>query len=117
MDTQDEKVNTKITQFSKRENKGALVHHGRKLPTKEGFPYSILEYDINGFKFNDEHLRKYAQTNKYTISLAVKKGKDTFLYNYFVDNDYIEDFFKLYSEGKIEGDIIEIDKFNPEILA
>ncbi len=117
MDKEDKHVNTKVAKFSKRENKTAPIHHGRKLPVKEGFPYSILEYDINGFKFNDEHLRKYAQTNTYTISLCVKKGKDTFLYNYFVDNDCIGDFFKLYLEGKIEGDIIEIDKFNPEILA
>ncbi len=117
MDTKDKQINTKIAKFSKREDKPAPVNHGRKLPVKEGFPYSILEHDINGFKFNDEHLKKYAQTNKYTVSLAVKRGKDTFLYNYFVDNDSLKDFFKLCFEGKIEGDVIEIDKFNPEILA
>ena len=82
-----------------------------------GFEYVLLDQDLNGFRFNLEHLQKYAQTNRYVISLTAIRGNKPCLKNYYVDNDDLERFFKLYSEGKITGDIIEIDKYNPEVFA
>ncbi len=106
-------ADSKITEFGKRKKE----FNGKKILAHEGFPYVPLRCDVNGFKFREEHLKKYARQNKYTITIAKKIKGDIVLNNYIIENDEITKFFKAYIEGKIEGEIIEIDKFNPEILA
>ncbi|MBE7706110.1 MAG: hypothetical protein E7Z91_02545 [Cyanobacteria bacterium SIG30] len=107
-------MSDKITEFPKNKLKNPA---NKRLLNKEGFAYVSMLRDINGFDFNNEHLKKYSQTNKYTITIAVEEKNKTILHNYFVSNEDITKFFTLYNEGKIKGEIIEIDKFNPEILA
>ena len=68
-----------------------------------GFEYVLLDQDLNGFRFNLEHLQKYAQTNRYVISVTAIRVNKPCLKNYYVDNDALERFFKLYSEGKINS--------------
>ena len=110
----DEKTpNDKVTSFVAR--KEAMKN--RKLPVWEGFEYYKTTKDSNGFSFNYEHLQKYSRKNKYTISVLRQVEGKTCLYNYFVENADLGKFFKCCFDGKIEGEIIEIDKFNPEILA
>ena len=103
----------KITEFGKRKTE----FNGKKILANEGFPYVSLKTDVNGFKFREEHLKKYAAQNKYTITVARKTKDEIVLDNYIVENEELKGFFKAFIEGKIEGEIIEIDKFNPEILA
>lgn len=96
---------------------GAKNSRNRKLPVWEGFEYIKTLKDVNGFSHNQKHLLEYSETNKYTISvMRVAEGK-TALYNYFVDNADLKKFFKCCLDDKIKGEIVEIDKFNPEILA
>ena len=83
----------------------------------EGFEYNKLAKDVNGFSLNFEHLKNYGSKNKYTISVLRKIKEKTFLYNYVVKNDDLPKFFKCYFDDKIEGEIIEIEKMNPENLA
>ena len=115
MDDADKKVNGKVTRFKKRTE--IEEPKNKKLSQKEGFFYRTMKKDVNGFKFKLEHLKNYAYDMKYTITLAQKEKDSTILQHYFVDGSDLKEFFKIYTEGKIEGDIIEIDKFNPEILA
>ena len=43
--------------------------------------------------------------------------KNTFVYNFFVGGSKLNLFFDAYFNGKIEGEIIDIDKLKPENLA
>ena len=110
----DEKPqNDKIAFFSARKD----VLKNRRLPEWEGFQYMKTTKDVNGVSHNYEHFLKYSKSNKYTISVLRKVEGKTCLYNYFVENADLKRFFECCFNGKIEGEIIEIDKFNPEILA
>ena len=106
-------ADSKVTEFGKRKTE----FNGKKILAHEGFPYVSLKNDVNGFKFREEHLKKYARQNKYTITVARKNKDEIVLDNYIIENEELVKFFKAFVEGKIEGEIIEIDKFNPEILA
>lgn len=110
----DEKQeNNKIAFFGARKD----VLKNRKLPEWEGFQYMKTIKDVNGVSHNFEHLQKYSKFNKYTITVLRKVEGRSCLYNYFVENVDLKRFFECCFDGKIEGEIIEIDKFNPEILA
>ncbi|GBF23085.1 hypothetical protein tpqmel_0489 [Candidatus Gastranaerophilus sp. (ex Termes propinquus)] len=100
----------KITQFPNRKSNSILK-------SWEGFEYMKFKKDKNGNSFNTEHLRDYADKNKYVVSVLRQVGENSFLYDYYVKNSDIERFFKAYFDGKIEGEIIEIEKRAPENLA
>lgn len=89
----------------------------RKLPVYEGFEYYKTIKDMNGFSFNHQHLMDFSRNIKYKITILRKVDKKTCLYNYFVENEDLKKFFKCCFDGKIEGEIIEIEKYNPENLA
>ena len=112
----DKKTNNKIAKFKKREDL-KFVSLNKKSLQKEGFSFRTIKKDINGFEFKPEHLKEYASEIKYTITLALKEKENTILHCYSVEGEDLKKFFRYFIEGKIEGDIIEIDKHNPEILA
>jgi len=89
----------------------------QELKAHLGFEYIKLKKDVNGLDFNMAHLKEYSIGTKYIISVARELEKGTFVYNFFVSNENIDNFFTAYLDGKIEGKIIEIDKQKPEILA
>ncbi len=103
--------NDKIAFFGTK--KGEL--RTRKLPSWEGFEYYKTTKDVNGISFNYEHLSKFPE--KYVISVLRQVDKKTCLYNYFVENKDLKRFFQSCFDGKIEGEIIEIEKCKPETLA
>lgn len=110
MDDLDKKTNSKVTRFKKIEKTKNLVQN-------EDFQYKVIKRDVNGINFNIDHLKEYSLDLKYTITLALQEKERTILHNYSVEGGDLAKFFKYYAEGKIEGDIIEIEKINPEILA
>ena len=116
MEDTDKKTSNKVTSFKKRENL-KLTSFNKNSLQKEGFSYRTMKKDINGFEFKSEHLQEYALEMKYTVTLALKEKGKTILHCYFIEGEDLKKFFQYYIEGKIEGDIIEIDKYNPEILA
>ncbi len=88
-----------------------------QLKSYLGFEYIKLKKDINGLEFNMDHLFEYSKKNRYNISVARKVENCTFVYNFFVEGTKLNLFFDAYFNGKIEGDIIDIDKLKPENLA
>lgn len=102
-----EKINNKIARFPRK--KSSLQ--------RESFSYKVIKKDVNGLCFNFDHLKDYSLGIKYTITLALNEKDKTILHQYLVEGENLKDFFKACIDGKIEGDIIEIDKTNPEILA
>ncbi len=82
-----------------------------------GFNYVRLERDTNGGKFNAEHLLKYAQGCHYIVRVMREIGGETVLYSYNVPGADLFNFLKSFEENKLDGTIIEIDKYFPEGLA
>ena len=104
---------SKITRF----NPGNSNKKIAQLKTYLGFEYIKLKKDVNGLEFNIAHLLEYAKSNRYNICVARKIDESTFVYNYFVEGSKLNLFFDAYFNGKIEGEIIDIDKLKPENLA
>lgn len=106
---------SKITQFDSRAKSAGA--RAAKLKDYLGFEYIKLKKDVNGLEFCISHLREYAKEARYIISIGRKVKDSTFVYNFFVENAKLKDFFKAVLDGKIDGEIIEIDKLKPENLA
>lgn len=99
---------SKITQFPSKKS---------DFKRYEGFEYVKFIKDTNGITLKAEHLRDYAEKNRYIITVMRTLNGTVCLYNFFVKNSELPKFIKCYFDGKIEGEIIEIEKQNPEILA
>ena len=104
---------SKIKKFNLGNNNKKIA----QLKTYLGFEYIKLKKDVNGLEFNVEHLLEYAKEIRYNICVARKVEDKSFVYNYFVEGSKLNLFFDAYFNGKIEGDIIDIDKLKPENLA
>ena len=104
---------SKITRFNPGDSNKKIA----QLKTYLGFEYIKLKKDVNGLEFNIAHLLEYAKSNRYNICVARKIDESTFVYNYFVEGSKLNLFFDAYFNGKIEGEIIDIDKLKPENLA
>ncbi len=104
---------SKITRFDAKNNNKKIA----QLKSYLGFEYIKLKKDVNGLEFNIEHLLEYSNKNRYNISIARKLENSTFVYNFFVEGSKLNLFFDAYFNGKIEGEIIDIDKLKPENLA
>ncbi len=107
------KIMSKIRKFASKNNIKKIA----QLKSYLGFEYIKLKKDVNGLEFNIEHLLEYANENRYNISVARKVDNATFVYNYFVEGSKLNLFFDAFFNGKIEGEIIDIDKLKPENLA
>jgi len=101
---------SKITKFPTRKQSGETRSY-------DGFEYIKSVKDKNGIRYNDEHLLEYADKNRYVITVMRIVDDEVRLYDFFVKNNDVERFFKSCFSGKIEGEIIEIEKCSPEILA
>ncbi len=104
---------SKIRRFDTKINNKKVA----QLKSYLGFEYIKLKKDVNGLEFNIEHLHEYSKENRYNISVARKVDDNTFVYNFFVEGAKLNLFFDAYFNGKIDGDIIDIDKLKPENLA
>lgn len=103
-------MTAKITQFPKKKS-------GASTQTLEGFEYIKFTKDKNGISFRAEHLREYADKNKYTITILKENDKEVCLCDFYVKNTELEKFFKACFDGKIEGEIVEIEKCPSETMA
>lgn len=104
---------SKITRFDPNSNNKKVA----QLKAYLGFEYIKLKKDVNGLEFNLEHLSEYAKGVRYIISIARQTDGTTSVYNFFVEGAKLNIFFDAYFNGKIEGEIIDIDKLKPENLA
>lgn len=97
---------------------------GRKSENKNdkiryfsGFNYVRLDRDSNGNYFVDSILDEYAEKQKYIISVKKMKNGHISLYNYEVEACRLLEFIGKFINKELDGEIVEIDKFQPDNLA
>ena len=83
----------------------------------EGFHYVKLNKDKNNKKFNADSLINYAENCHYIVRVMREINGEVWMYNYDVKNNELFKFMKKFNENKLNGTIIEIDKYFPEGLA
>lgn len=106
--------NKNIRRFVSRKTKNEIFAPKNKLATIKnylGFEYVKLEKDVNGISFKDKSLKDFRDDLKYTISIMRKIDEKIYLYEYFVSGFDLKKFFKACIDGKIEGEIIQIEKY------
>ncbi len=114
------KDNDKIKHFPIKKIKTGFFNNKNKLAeikNFQGFEYVKLKKDVNGISFNKKALEDFAFSLKYTISIMRDTNNGIFLYEYFINGEDFDNFFKLYIDGTIEGKIVQIEKHTPDNLA
>lgn len=109
----DNEINEKVINiFAKnsKENQKEIKHF-------EGFHYVKISRDKNGKKFNENHLKQYAQGCHYIVRVMRKVNDEVVLYNYDITNKDLFEFMSKFENNTLNGTIIEIDKYFPEDLA
>ena len=107
----------KVIDLFSRVNKTFSAEELEQIKFFEGFQYVKLNKDKNGKKFNSEHLKKYAEGCHYIVRIMREINGETFLYNYDVKNEDLFKFMEKINNSKLNGQIIEIEKYFPEDLA
>ena len=113
----EDEINRKVIDIFSRHNKELPAETPEKVKYYAGFNYVRIDKDNNGNKFSAEHLLKYAQKCHYIVRVMREYKNETVLYNYDVPNADLFKFIKSFQENKLDGTIIEIDKYFPDDLA
>lgn len=83
----------------------------------KGFQYVKLVKDDNGNYFKEEYLREYARKCYYIISVMKNNGIGVALYKYKVPYSSLLDFFNVFRNNELYGEIVDIERYIPEDLA
>ena len=81
------------------------------------FNYVRLNKDKNGNVFNAEHLRHYAETVSYLVTVMHEHDSHTWLYNYEVPQEKLGDFILKFKMEGVDGQIVDIERHLPENFA
>ncbi len=81
------------------------------------FEYVKLSKDDNGNYFKEESLREYANRCFYIVSVMKDSSVGVSLYKYKVPYSSLLDFFNIFRNNTIYGEIIDIERYIPEDLA
>ena len=114
----NENINDKVINIFKKANEAKNIEINEP-PIKffAGVNYVRIDEDLNGHPFKKDILLENAAKFSYIVRvLRPKNGKHS-LYNYSVPFDKIVDFISLFEKNKLNGTIIEIDKYIPNELA
>ena len=109
--------NDKVINLFSKVNKNFTHEELEQIKFFEGFHYVKINKDKNNKKFNAEHLKKYAEGCHYIVRVMREVDGEVWMYNYDVRNDELFKFMEKFNENKLNGTIIEIDKYFPEGLA
>ena len=109
--------NDKVINLFSKVNKNFTHEELEQIKFFEGFHYVKINKDKNNKKFNVAHLKKYAEGCHYIVRVMREVDGEVWMYNYDVRNDELFKFMKKFNENKLNGTIIEIDKYFPEGLA
>lgn len=95
------------------------VNHSDDLQQRffKGFQYVKITKDDNGNYFKEETLRDYANRCFYIISVMKKNGIGSAIYKYKVPYSSLLDFFNVFRNNELYGEIIDIERYIPEDLA
>lgn len=111
-------INDKVIDIFKRHKEKALTEaESEKVKYFLGFTYVRLDRDLNGKRFNEEHLLEYAKKCMYIVRVMREKDGNVALYNYKIPHNKIIEFIGKFQNNELNGKIIEIEKFIPEDLA
>ena len=113
----ENEINRKVIDIFAKHNKELPPDTKEKVKYYAGFNYVRIDKDNNGNKFSTEHLLKYASKCHYIVRVMREYKNETVLYNYDVPNADLFKFIKSFQDNKLDGTIIEIDKYFPDDLA
>jgi len=116
-ETMGDEINKKVTNIFSRHNKSLPQQSKERVKFYAGFNYVRIDRDMNGNKFNKEHLLDYAENCHYVVRVMRDYKGETVLYNYDVPNEDLFKFIKSFEENTLDGKIIEIDKYFPNMSA
>lgn len=105
-----------INIFNQRRAKSSQKNASKMTEIYEGFHFVKMDKDINGHSFSEENLLEYAKGCHYIVRVMKKMDKKIYLYNYEVPSKRLLEFLSKLEANKLNGEIIEIDKYRPEII-
>ncbi len=113
-----DEINKKVINlFSNHNNNRITPEVQKRVKFYAGFNYVKLNKDSNGNKFNKENLLNYSSKCHYMVTVMRELDGEVILYSYDVPNNELFKFMKSFDENKLDGKIIEIDKYFPNDLA
>ncbi len=112
-----EEISEKVINIFNKHIKNKQTNPDEKVKSFLGFSYVRLDEDVNGYPFKKSNLEDYAKDCHYIVKVMREKDKRVCLYSYNVPNDKLLDFLLMFRNNKLNGTIIEIDKFLPKDLA
>lgn len=101
------------------ENNGNVINFFKHQTNsgKMGYPFVKLIKDTNGNFFSEKYLREYAKKVHYIVTVMRQNETAVTLYKYNVPQVSLIDFLNDLKNNKIEGEIVDIEKYIPEDLA
>ena len=82
-----------------------------------GFDYIRYDRDLNGNPFVEQNLIEYANSCHYIVRIMKERNGEISLYNYDVPSEKLYEFLEKFYQNKLQGKIIEIEKYIPDSLA
>jgi len=107
-------ISKKVINLFSAHKKSKSCNSEEVCKTTDGYTYVTIKTDDNGRHFDEEKLLKNAYAFYYIVKVMVKEGTYPYINNFKIPGDKLLDFIKTYTDGKGEGQIIEIDKFYTE---
>ncbi len=111
-----EEISKKVINIFSKHGKQKTTNPEEKVRTFAGFSYVRMDKDVNGYPFKEEKLLDYAKDCHYIVKVMRDKNGSPSLYSYNVPNDKLLDFLLMFRNNKLNGSIIEIDKFLPKSI-
>ncbi len=109
-----DKINEKVINLFSGNKKAKTCNNGEVCTNSRGYSYVTIKTDDHGRPFDEEKLLDNAYEFYYIVKVMVKDGKHPYINNFKISGDKLLDFIKIYTDGKGDGQIIEIDKFYPD---
>ena len=110
-------INKKVINIFNKHKNEVNSQEEEKVKFFKGFNYVRLDKDLNGKRFNEDHLIEYSRKCQYIVRVMREKNDHVSLYNYKIPHDKIIEFISKFANNELNGKIIEIDKYIPETLA
>jgi len=109
-----DELNKKVIDLFSANKKTKLRNNSEVCKNEAGYFYISIDADENGRHLDEEILLQRASEFHYIVKVMVKKSTKTCINNFKIPGDELLNFIKMHTDGKAEGQIIEIDKFFPE---
>lgn len=109
-----DEFNKKVIDLFSKNKKIKFCQHGEVCKCNEGYSYITIDTDENGRPLEEQALLKKADDFYYIVKFLVKNNNKTCINNFKIPGNDLLEFIKQHSDGNIDGQIIEIDKFYPD---